>query len=128
MTRSVPVVWKSSGPGDRFVVPEVVGAFLEIPGSSGGQLALQRTVEPDPGLNTNPIASPQELPTHFFESGGERFTSEPSAFSPTDLVHRLIQILHDMKAIQDMKSLSGPAGRSPSDKAATCRCTRGVNR
>ena len=91
-------------------MPEVAEAFFEIPCSARGHLALQKTVKFDPGLATNTAALAQEFPTHFLELGGKRFASEPRALRSTNLVHRLVQMLHNVKPVEDMKGTSGFGG------------------
>src|SRR5664279_802657 len=81
-----PRLQKGSCPKHRFVVPEVIKAFLEIPRPACGHLARQQTLELDPGLPPDTAAPPQQLPTHFLELGRKRFTPQPRALGSTDLV------------------------------------------
>src|SRR3974390_2787398 len=88
-------------------MPEVVEAFFEIPRSAGGHLALKKAPELDPGLPSDPAAAAQEFPPHLLELGRHRLAVQSGALSSTHLVHRLVQMLNDVKAIQDVQGLAG---------------------
>jgi len=81
-----PVVQKSSGPSDRFVVPEVIEAIFELPRPPRRHLACQNPINLDPGLATNPTPLAQEAPAHFLELGCQRLTPQPRALGSADLI------------------------------------------
>ena len=47
-----------------------------------------------------------KFPAHFLELGREGLAPQPPAFGPAHLVHRLVQMLHDVEAVQDVQGVA----------------------
>lgn len=105
-----PTLQESGRVAGRTISPKMLKRFFEDPGPTGRQLAADDLVQLGSGLATHPAAPPQELPAHFLESLRPGLALQPGRFRPAHVVHRLVQVPGDMKAIQDMQRVPDVPG------------------
>ena len=105
-----PTLQESGRVTGRMISPKMLKRLFEDLGPTGRELAADDLVQLDSGLAAHPDASPQELPAHVLESLRAGLALQAARFRPAHLVHRLVHVPGDMKAIQDMQCVADLPG------------------
>jgi len=107
---AAPALQERGGAAGRSIGPKVLKRLFQNPRPAGRQLAAHDLEQFTFGVTAHPAAPPQKLPAHFFESLRLGLAEQTPRFRPAHLVHRLVQVLRNMKAIQDMQRVADLPG------------------
>src|SRR6516225_1822214 len=104
-----PAIQELPRPGGRTIVPEELEVLLEQVGADGLQVIAQQIRQLHFLFLRQVLGTFQQAPTGMGQHRFPPLRPQSPGFLGAHFIHRLVHMLQDMEAVQDMESLSGLA-------------------
>jgi hypothetical protein len=102
---AAPVIDESSGAGWQGECPEMLKGFFEQVGANAAEVHLHQVLEADPLLAGQVARTLEEDPFGLGEDGLFASGKEAMKFQAPNLIHRFVEVRHDVEAVQNVERI-----------------------